>query len=75
VSCGLGVGFVNEATRWRCPDGVALLDVTDLNLPWLSVLVWMRQNTSPLLARFVTDVRMLAKFETNSKGRGLRSIR
>jgi DNA-binding transcriptional LysR family regulator len=26
VSCRLGVGFVSEATRWRCPEGVVLLE-------------------------------------------------
>jgi DNA-binding transcriptional LysR family regulator len=32
VSCGLGVAFVSSATRWRCPESVVLLSVTDLKL-------------------------------------------
>ena len=67
VSCGLGVGFVSEATRWRCPEGVVLVPVTDLNLPWPSALIWRKQNASPLLARFVADVRMLADLEAAAK--------
>jgi DNA-binding transcriptional LysR family regulator len=67
VSCGSGVGFVGEATRWRCPKGVVLLSFADLTLPWPSALVWRKQNASPLLARFVADVRMLADLEGRAK--------
>jgi hypothetical protein len=33
VSCGLGVAFVTDATRWRCPKEVMLRNVDDLRLP------------------------------------------
>jgi DNA-binding transcriptional LysR family regulator len=59
VTCCLGVAFVSEPTRWRCPKGVALLPVTDLNLPLPFSLVWRKDNDSPLLAKFVADVRLL----------------
>jgi DNA-binding transcriptional LysR family regulator len=59
VSCRLGVAFVTDATRWRCPEGVVLLPVVDLNLPLTVSLVWRKDNASPLLAKFVTDVRRL----------------
>jgi DNA-binding transcriptional LysR family regulator len=59
VSCGLGVGFVSAATRWRCPEAVVLLPVTNLDLAFPSSLVWRKDNVSPLLARFVADVRQL----------------
>src|SRR6266478_4801843 len=59
VSHGLGVGFVNGTARWRCPKGVLILPVVDLNLPLPMSLVWRRDNSSPLLARFVADVRRL----------------
>lgn len=59
VSCGLGVAFVSSATRWRCPESVALIPVTDLNLPLPFALVWRKDNDSPLLARFVESVRRL----------------
>ena len=57
VSCRLGIAFVSEATRWRCPAGVILLPVADLNLLLPFSLVWRKDNTSPLLAKFVADVR------------------
>lgn len=60
VSCGLGVAFVSGATRWRCPESVALLSVTDLKLPLPFALIWRKDNESPLLAKFVDDVRHLA---------------
>src|SRR6516225_6044524 len=59
VSCRMGVAFVSSATQWRCPQGVVLLPITDLNLPLPFALVWRKDNTSPLVARFVADVRGL----------------
>jgi DNA-binding transcriptional LysR family regulator len=59
VTCRLGVAFVSEPTRWRCPEGVVLLAVMDLNLPLPFSLVWRNNNDSPLLAKFVADVRLL----------------
>jgi DNA-binding transcriptional LysR family regulator len=64
VSCRLGVSFVTDATRWRCPGGVVLLSVVDLNLPLTLSLVWRKDNTSPLLAKFVADVRRLPTVRT-----------
>jgi DNA-binding transcriptional LysR family regulator len=59
VSCRMGVAFVSEATQWRCPTGVVLLPVTDLKLPLPFALIWRKDNLSPLLAKFVEDVRSL----------------
>lgn len=59
VSCGLGVAFVSSATRWRCPESVVLVSVADLKLPLPFALVWRKDNDSPLLARFVENVRRL----------------
>src|SRR5712691_10900622 len=61
VSCGLGVAFVTDATRWRCPKDVVLRRVIDLRLPVLVSLIWRKDNQSPLLARFVADVMQLAE--------------
>ena len=47
----MGVGFVVETARWRCPDGVAILKVTDLKLSLPLALVWRKDNLSPLLSR------------------------
>ncbi|MBL9136471.1 MAG: LysR family transcriptional regulator [Verrucomicrobiales bacterium] len=56
VSCGLGVAFVSNATRWRCPQSVVLLPVTDLKLSLPFAFVWRKDNTAPLLERFIEDV-------------------
>ena len=57
VACRLGVSFVSDATRWRCPKDVVLRPVVDLHLPIAFSLVWRKDNASPLLARFVAEVR------------------
>ena len=59
VSCGLALAFVSEATRWRCPTGVVLLSVEDLSLPLPMPLIWRKDNTSSLLARFLAGVQLL----------------
>jgi DNA-binding transcriptional LysR family regulator len=60
VSSGLGVGWVLGTARWRCPETVVVLPVADLNIPLTLALAWRRDNTSPLLANFIGDVRRLA---------------
>jgi len=67
VSCGLGVAFVSGATRWRCPESVVLLSVTDLKVPLPFALIWRKDNSSPLLAKFVADVRALSEVAEFSK--------
>ncbi len=64
VTCRLGVAFVSESTRWRRPEDVVLLPVMDLSLPLPFSLVWRKDNDSPLLAKFVTDVRSLPEVAT-----------
>jgi len=64
VSCRLGVAFVSEPTRWRRPAGVVLLPVEDLNLPLLLSLVWRKDNGSPLLTRFLSNVKLLPDVRT-----------
>jgi len=59
VSCRLGVAFVSSATRWRCPASVVVLPLPDLTLPLPLALIWRKDNVSPLLAKFVADVRQL----------------
>jgi DNA-binding transcriptional LysR family regulator len=69
VSTGLGVGWVLESARWRCPAAVAILPVVDLNLPVPLALVWRRDNASPLLARFIDEVERLPEVRAVNKGR------
>jgi DNA-binding transcriptional LysR family regulator len=59
VSTGLGVGWVLGSARWRCPRTVAVLPVVNLNMPVSLALAWRRDNTSPLLARFIDEVRRM----------------
>jgi len=68
VSCRLGVAFVSEATRWRCPESVVLLPVVDLKLPLPFALLWRKDDASPLLAKFVADVQELPKVRAFGSG-------
>ena len=74
VAQGMGVGFVVETARWRCPDGVAILKVADLKLSLPLALVWRKDNLSPLLSRFVTDVASLVKRKPTTRQDGPRGI-
>ena len=68
VSCRLGVAFVSEATRWRCPESVVLLPIVDLKVPLPFALVWRKDNASPLLAKFVADVQELPEVRAFARG-------
>jgi DNA-binding transcriptional LysR family regulator len=68
VSTGLGVGWVLGSARWRCPETVAILPVVDLNVSLRLVLAWRRDNSSPLLARFIGEVQRLPEVRAVNKG-------
>ena len=68
VSTGLGVGWVLGSARWRCPETVVILSVADLNMPLPLALAWRRDNTSPLLASFIGEVRRLPDVRAVNKG-------
>ena len=68
VSTGLGVGWVLGSARWRCPETVAILPVFDLNVALRLALAWRRDNTSPLLARFIGEVKRLPEVRAVNKG-------
>lgn len=57
VATGLGVGWVLETARLRRPKSVVILSVVDLDLPQPLSLSWRKDNQSPLLAKFVAEVR------------------
>jgi DNA-binding transcriptional LysR family regulator len=67
VSTGLGVGWVLGSARWRCPKTVAILPVVNLNMSVPLALAWRRDNTSPLLARFVDEVRRVHEVRAVNK--------
>ena len=56
VACRLGVAMVSDSARWQCPGGVTLLPIVDLNVNVSFSLIWRKDNTSPLLQRFVAQV-------------------
>ena len=60
VACGVGIAFTSGATRWQCPPSVKLLTVTDLKLRLPFALIWRMDNHSPLLAKFIAEVKSLA---------------
>jgi DNA-binding transcriptional LysR family regulator len=68
VSTGLGVGWVLGSARWRCPETVVILPVVDLNMPLPLALAWRTDNTSPLLASFIAEVRRLPDVRAVNKG-------
>jgi DNA-binding transcriptional LysR family regulator len=68
VSHGMGVGWVNGTARWRCPEGVVIMSIVDLNMPLPLALAWRRDNTSPLLANFIREVQRLADVRAVKKG-------
>ena len=68
VSHGMGLGWVNGTARWRCPEGVVILSVVDLDMPLPLALVWRRDNTSPLLANFIAEVQRLPDVRAVNKG-------
>jgi len=68
VATGLGVGWVLGTARWRCPESVVIMSVVDLNMTMPLALAWRKDNTSPLLASFIADVRRLPEVRTLHEG-------
>jgi hypothetical protein len=63
----MGVGWINETALWRCPKNAVIVSVTDLNVPLPVVLVWWKDNNSPLLASFIADVQHIPDVQAPSK--------
>ena len=59
-----GIAWLNESTRWHCPRGVVLLPVVDMNVTLAFNLIWKKDNSSPLLQKFVAQVGA-AKIQPN----------
>jgi DNA-binding transcriptional LysR family regulator len=59
VSTGMGVGWVLATAPRRCPDSVVILPGVDLHMPVTLALAWRKDNTAPLLANFIAEVRRL----------------
>lgn len=57
VQCWIGIAWVTESARWHCPRGIALLPVVDMNIQLPFHLIWKKDNSSPLLQKFVALVK------------------
>ena len=56
VQCRIGLSWQNEAVRWHCPRGIALVPVVDMKVRMPFNLIWKKDNSSPLLHKFVAQV-------------------
>jgi DNA-binding transcriptional LysR family regulator len=61
VQCRIGIAWLNESTRWHCPRGVVLLPVVDMDIRLPFNLIWKKDNSSPLLQKFVAQVEALGR--------------
>ena len=57
VQCRIGIAWLTESTRWHCPRGIVLLPVVDMNVRLPFNLIWKKDNSSPLLQKFVAQVQ------------------
>jgi DNA-binding transcriptional LysR family regulator len=60
VSVGMGVGLVSSAMRWQAVPEVVFRTVEGLSLPSPFDLVWRKDQTSPVLRRFVDNAFAVA---------------
>ncbi|MGC1687463.1 MAG: LysR substrate-binding domain-containing protein [Candidatus Acidiferrales bacterium] len=57
VQCRLGIAWLTESIRWNCPRGIVLLPVADMNVRLPFNLIWKKDNSLPLLQKFVAQVQ------------------
>jgi DNA-binding transcriptional LysR family regulator len=57
VQCRIGIAWLTESIRWHCPRGIVLLPVVDMNVRLPFNLIWKKDNSSPLLQKFVAQVQ------------------
>jgi len=61
VQCRIGIAWLTESTRWHCPRGIVLLPVVDMDVRLPFSLIWKKDNSSPLLQRFIAQVEALER--------------
>ena len=61
VQCRIGLSWQPETVRWHCPRGIVLLPVVDMDVQLPFNLIWKKDNSSPLLQRFVDQVQALRR--------------
>jgi hypothetical protein len=59
VQCRVGLSWQNETVRWHCARGIVLLSVVNMNVRLPFNLLWKKDNSSPLLQKFVAQVEAL----------------
>jgi len=64
VQCRVGIAWLTESTRWHCPRGIVLLPVVDMDVRLPVNLIWKKDNSSPLLQKFVAQVEALGRKKT-----------
>jgi DNA-binding transcriptional LysR family regulator len=57
VQCEIGIAWLTESTRWHCPRGIVLLPVLDMNVRLPFNVIWKKDNTSPLLQKFLAQIQ------------------
>jgi DNA-binding transcriptional LysR family regulator len=57
VQFGIGIAWLTESIRWHCPRGVVLLPVVDMKVRLPFNLIWKKDNSLPLLQKFVKQVQ------------------
>jgi len=56
VQCRIGIAWQTESMRWQCPRGIALFPVVDMNIRIPYNIIWKKDNSSPLVHKFVDQV-------------------
>jgi DNA-binding transcriptional LysR family regulator len=53
----IGIAWMTESIRWHCPRDIILLPVVDMHVRLPFNLIWKKDNSSPLLQKFVAQVQ------------------
>jgi len=57
VQYGIGIAWLTESIRWHSPRGVVLLPVVDMKVRLPFNVIWKKDNSLPLLQKFVAQVQ------------------
>ena len=57
VQYRIGIAWLTKSVRWHCPRDIVLLPVVDMNVRLPFNLIWKKDNSSPLLQKFVAQVQ------------------
>jgi hypothetical protein len=53
----IGIVWLTESIRWHCPRGVVMLPVVDMKVRLPFNVIWKKDNSLPLLQKFVAQVQ------------------